>query len=154
MNPVEQLERHIAFAGPGDCWLWTGAGDRYGAVRIAGRSRRAHRVMYCVARGEIPAGLCVCHSCDNGRCVNPNHLFLGTQTENMADMKRKGRARYIGPRRCGVLRGERHPRARLTDAQVHEIRGRAAAGETQSALAREFGTTQASVWRYLNRRSR
>lgn len=78
------------------CWLWTGACDTYGYGLIRWRQRdrwdKAHRVSWIIASGPIPNGLCVLHKCDNPPCVNPAHLFLGTQADNMHDMKIKGRA--------------------------------------------------------------
>lgn len=75
------------------CWVWTGptcASGRYG--RIAGiRLVMAHRYVFEKEFGQIPKGMCVCHTCDNGLCVNPAHLFLGTNSDNMKDMCRKGR---------------------------------------------------------------
>lgn len=86
------------------CWLWTGAlqSERYGclAVREGGRrmSIRAHRIAWELFRGPIPAGLNVLHACDQPRCANPEHLFLGTQADNIRDCVMKGRNRGRPPK--------------------------------------------------------
>lgn len=76
----------------GDCWIWTGNIDArgYGRVHKDNRRQRAHRVAYELSIGEIPEGLLACHSCDNKRCVNPSHIFIGTQKDNMQDWTKKG----------------------------------------------------------------
>jgi hypothetical protein len=75
----------------GDCWLWTGSGDRYGHVRLNGKIVQAHRVAWELTNGPIPEGLQCLHTCDRPLCVNPEHLWLGTRSDNMLDMVAKGR---------------------------------------------------------------
>jgi hypothetical protein len=131
--------------GP-DCWEWTGAikDNGYGTITRGGRSQGhvyAHRASWEMAFGAIPAGMDICHRCDNRRCVRPDHLFVGTTADNLADMRTKGRAN--DPARGS--RGDRNGRARLTWEQVREIRRRWAAGEQQRSLAREFGLGSTTV---------
>lgn len=97
------------------CWLWIKSIRKesgYGSIGDGGRVFPAHRISYELHRGEIEEGLLVCHKCDVRSCVNPDHLFLGTQQDNMDDMREKHRE----------ARNETHGRAKLTDRQVQEIR--------------------------------
>lgn len=97
------------------CWLWQGCVNTtgYGMANWAGRKNIvAHRLVWTLLKGEIPAGLEACHTCDTPRCCNPDHIFLASHAENMADCKAKGRQ----------SRGERSKRNKLTEAQVLEIR--------------------------------
>jgi hypothetical protein len=75
------------------CWLWLGGKHKtgYGHYRFNGKIQTAHRVMWLKTFGEIPAGMCVCHKCDNPQCINPDHLFLGAHLDNMLDRDKKGR---------------------------------------------------------------
>lgn len=128
--------------GPDECWPWKASTnpDGYGWIRrIAdGLMDLAHRVSWELNRGKIPSGMYVLHSCDNPPCVNPGHLWLGTQVDNMADMTRKGRKiGIVGPH------GEAHAFAKVTAEQVREIRRIYAEGEiSQKALGERYGLTQ------------
>lgn len=133
-----RLLSRIAIKADG-CWEYTGARSRKGYGRIGMGGKRgvltgAHRASWMVHRGEIPAGMQVLHHCDNPPCVNPDHLFVGTPADNMNDKFQKGRA-------AGAP-GERHPRSKLTEADVQEIRSRyARGGITMRALAAHFGVS-------------
>ena len=125
------------------CWIWTGATcgpDRnYGNFRYLGKNIKAHRLSYEIAFGPFSSELLVCHKCDNGLCVNPSHLFIGTQKDNIDDMHKKGRAVHVG------LKGENHPRHKLTNADALEIRSLYAAGKSQYALADMFGVSRSTI---------
>ena len=102
-------------AQPEDCWLWNGSRNRshgrlaYGCLRMRGKTRPAHRISYEYFHGPVPKGKFVCHRCDNPPCVNPAHLFAGTDSENKIGMRKD-------------LTGEKHPRSKLTDRDVKVIR--------------------------------
>jgi hypothetical protein len=123
--------------------LWTASKNRYGYGKFSagtrGRWIGAHRYSYGLAYGAIPDGMHVLHKCDNPACVRPDHLFLGTQRENLVDMTEKGR-RYIP-----FSEGERNGRAKLTAQQVVEIRHRIAGGERRSAMAKIYGVCLSSI---------
>lgn len=112
------------------CWNYTGYTNpkHYGKIHHDGKVDRVHRLSYELFVGPIPPGLFVLHSCKSRRCFNPEHLGTGTHQENMDQMVSQGRS-------CG---GERHPRARLTEAMVIEIRRLAATGTNVRDLARCF----------------
>jgi len=94
---AELIERTSIPEPNSGCWIWVAGvwrgrrGLLYGYASFQGRTRLAHRASYEAFKGPIPDGLCVCHACDNTLCVNPDHLWLGTQRDNMRDMTRKGR---------------------------------------------------------------
>lgn len=135
----KSLPEKLAFLSTHDetsgCTLWTGSvWGGYGVFKHKGASLKAHRVAYELAHGELPAGMVVCHRCDQPLCINPDHLFIGTQKENIQDMVHKGR----GPNRHGARNG----RAVLTEDDVRYIRQ---STETQASMAVRFGVTQAVI---------
>lgn len=143
---TDEFWKHVdSLAGPEACWPWIHSTNShgYGTVGRGGTQYMAHRVAYQLSHGDIPKGMYVLHRCDNRPCCNPIHLFLGTHADNMADMKTKGRARG------GNRPGEANSRAKLTAAQVREIRQRLST-EPQMALAREFGVSQTTISRILS----
>lgn len=134
------------------CWIWTGGTNGpsgRGRFYVSRRSVYAYRVSYTLWNGEIPAGLCVCHKCDVPACVAPHHLFAGSVRDNVQDAWVKGRLPL--PR---LRYGMEHPAAQHTDEQVAEVVRRHLAGETQAALAREFGTTQQTISGWVHRVAR
>ena len=123
----------------GDCWLWTGNinSDGYGRIGVNYKNILAHRFSWGLHFGMIPKGMNVLHECDNPPCVNPAHLFLGTQADNMKDMVAKGRS---------------HTAFKLTVYDVREIRRRAATGENQTDIGTDFGLCQGTVSEIFNRK--
>jgi hypothetical protein len=126
---------------PNDCWLWIGPKHErgYGYFCSMRKTYRAHRFSWELHFPDQPIGdLEVCHNCPGGdrpECSNPAHLFLGSHTENMEDMVRKGRS----------LKGSACPNAKLTEAQVREMRGLHAAGHSMKGLARMFNVKPQTV---------
>lgn len=132
-----------------DCWTWVGSrnADGYGRLVVRGRYWMAHRLSWVIEHGPIPAGLQVCHRCDNRVCVNPSHLFLGTAADNIADCHTKKRSGYqLGKVNPPRLAGEHHPRRKLTLDQVNDIRRRHASGEDALALSRQFGVSRNQIY--------
>ncbi len=137
------------------CWLWDGDGygSGYGRIWVSdsddiGGSRQtgAHRISWLIHRGDIPDGLFVCHRCDVRPCVNPDHLFLGTQSDNVRDMHAKLRHPRTG------AKGERHWSAKLSTTVVAEIRVRYALGDiSQLELALEYGVSRPTIGHIVRR---
>jgi hypothetical protein len=134
------------------CFLWMGelTTNGYGHVIVSMRPRRrvgAHRMAYALVHGPVPAGLDVCHRCDNRACVNPDHLFAGTRAENLGDMVRKGRS----------AKGEDHSQVVMTEALVREARDLASQGMRHREIGQHLGihpgTIRSAVlrqsWRHI-----
>jgi hypothetical protein len=121
----------------GGCWEWQGARSDtgYGSF-YDGRAYSTHRYSWLIHFGPVPAGLAVLHHCDNRACVRPDHLWVGTKSENSRDMAAKGRERVP------FLRGERHGEAKLTDAAVRDIR---TSDQSGLALAARYGVSPSLV---------
>jgi hypothetical protein len=128
----------------GGCWNWSGSTDShgYGQIKWRGKSWLVHRLSYWYYERKPPKGLLVLHRCDNRRCINPDHLYLGTQTDNMRDM--------VNRHRQADTSGEANPRAKLTWNGVREIRRRVShsshpQGPTLADLARTFHVSKSTV---------
>lgn len=153
LPPFEEITSFlgkVSQSGAGGCWLWKAyrSDKGYGRLRFRGKGHMAHRVSYTLFSGTIPEGLNVCHKCDNPPCVNPAHLFVATQKENVDDMIKKGRK--------VVARGEDAGLAKLTLEQVEFViknyrpKHREFSG---AALARQFGVTKACIHDIIRRKS-
>jgi len=147
--------------------LWLGgrmgrpSGKGYGSFRFRGKNRGTYRVAWLLVHGVIPKGMCVCHYCDNPICVRPSHLFLGSQQDNLSDMRKKKRSR--GP----DMKGTKHPAAKLVEADALAIRAAFSSCEPfdgdrwrvtnglilRRKLAKKYGVTLSTIDFVLRRRT-
>ena len=141
-EPVERFMRKVLVL-PSGCWEWQGKRQKgYGMFWLQGRWTGAHR-WSLENLGRVPvARLFACHSCDNPPCVNPDHLFAGAQSANMADMKRKGRRKGVF-----AVGGETHGMHKLTASEVVLIRERRTAGETIYRIAADYPVSPQQISR-------
>ena len=127
------------------CWLWTAstAGDGYGFLCVRDRSVKAHRLSWMIHNGPIPQDLDVLHTCDNKRCVNPEHLRLGDDKQNSQDMELRGIR----------VRGKDIHTAKLTDEIVREIRRKFDSGITQKELIKEYKMSNGQISKICRRKN-
>lgn len=153
MSLEQRFWSKVQRTGPDECWLWQAHRTRSGYGHFStwvsdhNKVTVAHRMAWTLTNGAIPAGLCVCHRCDNPPCCNPSHLFLGTQRENIADMDAKGRAHRVR------LPGSKNHQAKLTEALVVDIRRCHGRGETAVALAKQYGVSDVLIGLVVSRRA-
>lgn len=133
---------------PYGCWIWTAAISKavgYGRFGMVGGVDYAHRASWRLFRGDIPSGMYVCHRCDVRACVNPNHLFLGSQKANMRDAAEKGRLRIPA---ANYASDETHQVAKLTNEQVRAIRAIVEWRRgVRESLARQYCVTPETIWK-------
>lgn len=149
---LERISQKINVDPDTGCFIWTGAvaggnkgveNSKYGYIRINGKSLRVHRFYYELINGPIPDGMVICHRCDNRLCINPEHLFPGTQADNLQDMVEKGR--------------DSHPRgednnSKLTESEVFSIREQAEKGASLHELSAKYGVHVVTVRNIVKRK--
>lgn len=155
-KPKSGLERFLSMIvkpdGDDGCWIWNASygSTGYGQMYLNGKLMGAHRAAYILFNDEIPEmpgfhGGCVCHACDNRACVNPAHLFVGTIADNNIDRATKGRSGGWAKDRS-AQRGPNHPRAKLNQDQVDEIRNILNSGLfNQKEVARAYDVSPCTV---------
>ncbi len=153
LSPVSTATFWRSIVVAPDCWKWTGRKDRhgYGIMHYRNIDGTPHwtvlatRISWFLHHGEMPQDKHVLHSCDNPECVNPNHLFLGTHVDNMADRDKKGRNK--------VHFGQDNFQCRLTPEKVLEIRELSKQGLSSIKIGARFGVSKTSILMILNGRT-
>lgn len=147
-TPEQAFASRVAKNGDSGCWLWGGYKNMagYGSLKVDGKMTRAHRYSWELHNGPIPDGMHVLHRCDNPPCVNPDHLWLGTDADNAADRAAKGRS--------NPPKGDAHWNAKLTEPDMYAIR---ADTRILREIATDYGVTPSTIsfikhrktWRHI-----
>lgn len=175
LSAVERIEFSYIPEPNSGCWLWLGTLTKsgYGTAAVEGKTVGAHRASYLAFCGPIPEGLFICHRCNNRACVNPDHLYAGTHTDNMADRKRAGlyyegedHWTHIKPERLATgekhwsnlhpdktCKGERNGSVKITEQELFEIRAAFATGEPGQRIAKRYGLGKTQIYRIRDGRS-
>jgi len=148
-NIEERFWEKVAVLSDTQCWVWKAGRSQagYGVFCVSGKTEYAHRLSWMIKhKKDVPTGMCICHTCDNRKCVNPNHLFLGTRSDNNRDMREKGRS-FLPP----IFLGENHPKAKLTEQDVLLIRQMRKEQKTYAYIAQRFGVTLQQIYHVIKR---
>ena len=147
LTTEDRFWKFVDKKGEDECWEWTGAKTSgYGELSIKSKPIRAHRISWEIHYGPIPKGKFICHHCDNRSCVNPKHLFLGTQSDNMQDCMKKGR--------FNRAKGMRQGKAKLTDKDVLNIRKEYIPQKiSRRVLAEKYRVSSSCIQAIVERRS-
>jgi hypothetical protein len=161
---IERFAQKIKIGfGEDACWMWDSATDKdgYGIFGIDGKDLKAHRYSYSACVGVIPDGLCICHQCDNPTCVNPKHLFLGTNKQNTQDRHNKNRdakgitsGAYTHPEARRI--GEDNGNAKLSTDIVVAIRSEYKPHSKdcdQKQLAKKYNISKEQVYRIIHKQN-
>jgi hypothetical protein len=149
LNPKQLKNFWKKIVKTDNCWEWIGARNKlgYGSFGIDGKTQLAHRISYRINKGQIPIGMCVLHRCDNPPCCNPDHLWIGTDFDNSADMILKGRDKKASPEHNGGG-------GKLNSYKIIEIRkAYAAGGTTKEKLAAQFHVSGVMISRIVHLKS-
>lgn len=143
MHPMDRFNKYVELIPFTDCHVWIGSVNKkgYGYFNYNKKTDWAHRVAYKIFVDDIPAGMLVCHSCDNPPCVNPKHLFVGTSQDNSNDMVNKSRQ----------TAKDLNPKAKLTEEKVIAIKNIYESGHvSQYQIAKSYGVDQGTISKIVN----
>ena len=134
---TERIEEKVEKIPEAGCWVWMGTTTVRGYGQIISNTRKhyAHRASYEAFIGPIPEGMNVCHTCDNVYCVNPEHLFLGTQKQNLEDMAKKKRSTW----------GINNPRAKLDIDDVKNIKHLLLTEMSEAGIAKQYSVSRQTI---------